>query len=187
MQEGKIFDPMMGDGNKGPKRNINRPKLISLLCAALFVVSGLHIMGGVGIFMASQGVDLDKIIGVQMVPGEETDDSGPIGMLSEEDAAMNANTPEFEPPATELAIYAFFMYLLLFISAIGLWNMKRWGVFLFLPLMAVNIAVLFLVQPEWLGPSQDTPWFSLLLPVIYLVVVAPFWKRIGKESEEAAA
>ena len=97
-----------------------------------------------------------------------------------------ASAPAFEPPATELAIYAFSMYLLIFISVIGLWNMRRWGVFLFVPLMAVNIAVLFLLRPEWLGPSQDTPWFSLLLPVIYLVVVAPSWKRIGKESEEAA-
>jgi phosphatidylserine synthase len=140
-------------------------------------------MGGVGIFMASQGVDLENIFGVQMVPAESDDSEGMIELLSEEERQQKLSTPEYEPPATELAIYAFLMYLLLFISTIGLWNMRRWGVFLFVPLMAANIAVLFLVKPEWLGPSQGTPWFSLLLPAIYFVVVLPFWKRIGKESE----
>ena len=179
----KIFDVMMGDGDKSPKRIINRPAIISVLCFVMFIASGLQLMGGVGIFMASQGVDLEKIFGVQMVPAEPDDSDGMIGFLSEEEAEEIASAPKFEPPATELAIYVFLMNLLLFISVVGLWNMKRWGVFLFIPVTAVNIAVLFLLKPEWLGPSQDTPWFSLLLPAIYLVLVAPFWKRIGKEAQ----
>lgn len=183
-QEGKVFDVLMGDGDR-PKRKSNRPKIISILCVVLFLLSGLQIMGGIGIYMASQGLDLEKIVGVRMVAGEETE-GGPVSLLSEEErqqlAEEKASTQKAELPAMELAVYGFVMYFLLFISVFGLWKMKRWGVFMFLALMVANIAVLFIVKPAWLGSTQGTPWFSLLLPALYLAVVVPYWKRIGDEG-----
>lgn len=62
-------------------------------------------------------------------------------------------------------------------SILGLWKMKRWGPVLFITITAINTGLLYGVQIADV-PSGARSWGAWLLPVAYLAVVMPYWRRL---------
>jgi len=74
-----------------------------------------------------------------------------------------------------IALWKLTITMLGLASAVGLWEMHKWGVYLFLGAFFLSFGGLYYF-PE-AGPAEPSV-FLLLVPVIYLAVVLPYWKRL---------
>lgn len=63
-------------------------------------------------------------------------------------------------------------------SFLGLWKMRRWGVYLYLSLYAASVTVFYLLPPPE-AKMLDQPLLILLIPAVYCAVVLPYWKRLS--------
>ena len=65
--------------------------------------------------------------------------------------------------------------MIVLVSALGLWSMKKWGVFLFLAAQAVTIGITYYTMPP--GGEKYFP-YMFILPAVYCAVVIPYWKKL---------
>ena len=63
------------------------------------------------------------------------------------------------------------------VSFWGLWRMKRWAVFLYLGGYALGVLAFYTFPPER-AEVLNRPVLMLLVPLIYSVIVFPYWKRL---------
>ena len=62
-------------------------------------------------------------------------------------------------------------------SFIGLWRMRKWGVYLYLGGYIVGVVTFYLFPPEG-GEALKNPVLLMIVPLIYCAVVLPYWKRL---------
>jgi uncharacterized membrane protein (DUF2068 family) len=62
-------------------------------------------------------------------------------------------------------------------SFIGLWRMRRWGVYAYLGCYAVGVVAFYLFPPEG-SEILNHPILLAIVPLIYGAVVLPYWKRL---------
>lgn len=167
----KVFDVLMTDPSAQKKLRVDRPIAISILCLILFLLSGAQFLGGVGMMMANKGLTPDKIQVEVIGEAGDLEDSTTLGEAE-------------ELPPEQMASYMLFVSIFLLVSAIGLWMMRKWGVYLFAIVMGANLVMLFIVQPSWMGLEGRMPWSSLVLPLVYAGIVAIYWGKIGKPPIE---
>lgn len=74
--------------------------------------------------------------------------------------------------------------VLLLGSAVGLWKMRRWGPILFAILMIAMIVLAFGYSPSGMVPTNADPWPILFVPVVYFVIVLPYWKLLNSDRSE---
>ncbi len=64
-----------------------------------------------------------------------------------------------------------------FVSVIGLWKMRRWGVFLYLGGYIAGAAMFYIFPPAG-GREVVRPFLLLAVPLVYCAFVLPYWKRL---------
>lgn len=64
------------------------------------------------------------------------------------------------------------------LSLLGLWLMKRWSAYLFVALWLISL----FTQYSAFDPTKHhlTSKFNWLMLAIYLIVVLPYWRRLGQ-------
>ncbi len=67
------------------------------------------------------------------------------------------------------------------ISFIGLWKMMKWGVYLYLGGYIVGTLSFYLLPPDG-ADVINKPWLIVFFPLLYCVVVLPYWRRFNKTS-----
>ena len=72
------------------------------------------------------------------------------------------------------ALFRLIITLMGLISTLGLWEMKKWGVFLFLATFFISFSYYYFFETA----SKDYLIMMFILPAIYLAVVLPYWKRL---------
>lgn len=82
------------------------------------------------------------------------------------------------------AILGMVTSLLLLVSVYGLWKMKFWAPILFFVLLIANFIFVFGFAPASMVSIRSNPWPMLAIPVIYLIIVGPHWKKfLSKDAK----
>jgi hypothetical protein len=174
----KMNDLIMGGGASN-KPKIDRPILITVLCLLLFVISGMQALTGFGVYLANKGLTMDTVSAY--VKGDSGDELEAMQAPAAEQGTQE-DMAVAEPPPVEWGIYYLVLGILIIVSVIGLWQMKQWGINVFATAMVVNIITLFIITPEWGGQSDGKPWWSLVLPAVYFIIVMPYRKKLGADA-----
>ncbi len=163
-----------------------RPKLITFFCIALFIIGALQFVGSVGAIMIGNGIGPEKIFNRDEHVQVPVEDEAASVRQGDQGGAPTRVVPEHIIPAGK---YGLLMNLAFLISLVGLWKMKKWGVYAFGVASVVNIWTMLVWRPEWLMQSQSPAgaWMSLLLPIIYFAVVLPYWKQLDMKLERKEA
>ena len=163
-----------------------RPKLITFFCIALFIIGALQFVGSVGAIMIGSGIGPEKIFSRDEhveVPMEEMEAEVPSVQGEEQSSGTDRVVPEHIIPAGKYGLLISFAFI---VSMVGLWKMKKWGVYAFSAVSAGNIGTVLVWRPEWLvqqGQNSAGDWMSLLLPILYFAVVLPYWKQLDQKIE----
>lgn len=126
-----------------------RPKLITVLCTALFLIQGFALFGA--------------IIGFFIVIDEEFFKS------------IQNNNSLVASLTVQSALYGIVINALTLLSIYGLWIMKKWSVYLFSAILIIGIVVIYVVQPSWMANTEQSWWLPLIIPAVYYMVVAKNW------------
>ncbi len=87
---------------------------------------------------------------------------------------FNALYAIFVTPGLYAAVWLVSNTLVL-VSCYGLWQMRRWGVYLFLAGWGLKLAGI-LWFPMTQGRTPWLIWFPIIVLLVYLAVVAHYWK-----------
>lgn len=68
--------------------------------------------------------------------------------------------------------------LITLVSVIGLWQMKRWGVYLYLGGYLVGVITFYIFPPRG-AELLNNPVLVIIVPLIYSLVIFPYWKRLS--------
>ncbi len=95
---------------------------------------------------------------------------------------INAVYALFVTPGS-YALLWFVSNSLVLVSCYGLWQMRKWGVYLFVAAWLVKIAgvLWFPIEP---GRSTLLLWFPVVVLLVYLAVVAHHWQDFDKEESD---
>ena len=79
----------------------------------------------------------------------------------------------------ERAIWILFTEISAIISVVGLWKMRKWGIYLYLGSFIVGLISISLFLPQ--GEAiTDKLWAIFVSPLMYCAVVLPYWKKFTK-------
>lgn len=85
------------------------------------------------------------------------------------------------------ALFALLISAMAMVSYIGLWFMQRWGVYLFLAVWFISLFPEFspVDIPLDASHSHFHSTFNWVVLGIYLIVVLPYWRLMGRPREDS--
>ena len=138
-----------------------RPKLISVLCSVFGALQFLTLFGSIQALLITLGI-------VEFELSYETEE---LAVISDSVANLTVTA----------AVFGFLSNVLVFASLVGLWRLKRWGVYLYLCLILTGLFVTYVIDPPWALENTKAWWLPFIMPAIYLAVVLPYWGRLDSD------
>lgn len=75
------------------------------------------------------------------------------------------------------SLYILFNSVIGIAALLGLWKMRRWGVYLYLGFYIINTSIFYLIPPPN-AEMLNKPLLIFIVPLIYCAVVLPHWKKL---------